>query len=224
MIQDVGKSAFKSQAPAFMQGDNLSQHPGRGTAKAFTSSVRTSPVAASLEFKGELKRWPMLSVVCDKECLVLFHRLCQLHKISLRELSRQEICPAIRLHCILHHSLVVIGRKHSACGTDVHSLLEECMRRIGLHHHAFAGLIHLPLSRALAVPGPNSQSAFQYIEKTRKWVLMAWNTHARHDRCLINGEGVARGFSPSALHKQPYRPDIQRRASRFVVLNNVVYE
>src|SRR6202042_607291 len=66
------------------------------------------PVAVSLEFKGELKRWPMLSMVCDKECLVLFHGLCQLHKIGLRELSRQEICPAIRLHCILHHPLVVI--------------------------------------------------------------------------------------------------------------------
>src|ERR1700722_3118313 len=66
------------------------------------------PVAASLEFKGELKRWPMLSMVCDEECLVAFHGLCQLHKIGLRELSRQEICPAIRLHCILHHPLVVI--------------------------------------------------------------------------------------------------------------------
>ena len=66
------------------------------------------PVAASLEFKGELKRWHMLSMVRDKECLVLFHGLCQLHKIGLRELSRQEICPAIRLHCILHHPLVVI--------------------------------------------------------------------------------------------------------------------
>jgi hypothetical protein len=63
---------------------------------------------ASLEFKGELKRWPILSMVCDKECLVRFHGLCQLHKIGLSELSGQKICPAIRLHCILHHPLVVI--------------------------------------------------------------------------------------------------------------------
>jgi hypothetical protein len=63
---------------------------------------------ASLEFKGELKRWPILSMVCDKECLILLHRLRQFLKISLSELSGQKICPTIRMHRILHHSLVVI--------------------------------------------------------------------------------------------------------------------
>ena len=63
---------------------------------------------ASLEFKGELKRWPILSMVCDKECLILLHRLRQFLKIGLRELSRQEICPALRMHRVLHHPLVVI--------------------------------------------------------------------------------------------------------------------
>src|SRR5258708_24716984 len=101
------------------------------------------------------------------------------------------------------------------------TLVEECVRRIGLHHQAFAGFIHVPLSGALAVPGPNSQSAFQYIEKLRKWVLMKWNTHARHHRGLKNGEGVARVFSqgpPEQLHLS----DIKRRTACFVVLNNVV--
>src|ERR1700722_11170763 len=101
------------------------------------------------------------------------------------------------------------------------TLVEECVRRIGLHYQAFAGFIHVPLGGALAVPGTNSQSPFQYIEKLRKWVLMKWNTHARHDRGLKNGEGVARVLSqcpPQQLH----RPDIQRRTSRFVVLDHVV--
>ena len=61
-----------------------------------------------LSQEGKLKRCPMLCMVADKECLVLFHGLCQLLKIFLRELSGQKICPAIRLHCILHHPLVVI--------------------------------------------------------------------------------------------------------------------
>src|ERR1700722_7791314 len=54
-----------------------------------------SPVlrrGASLEFKGELKRWPILSMVCDEKCLVLFHGLGQLLKVGLGELSRQEVC------------------------------------------------------------------------------------------------------------------------------------
>jgi hypothetical protein len=63
---------------------------------------------ASLEFKGELKRWPILCMVCDKECLVFFHGLCQFLKIGLSELSRQKICPVIRMHRIFHHPLVVI--------------------------------------------------------------------------------------------------------------------
>ena len=50
----------------------------------------------------------ILSMVCDKECLILLHRLRQFLKISLSELSGQKICPAIRMHRILHHSLVVI--------------------------------------------------------------------------------------------------------------------
>jgi hypothetical protein len=58
---------------------------------------------ASLEFKGELKRCPMLSMVGDEKCLVLFHGLGQLLKVGLSELSRQEVCPAIRMHRILHH-------------------------------------------------------------------------------------------------------------------------
>ncbi len=70
-----------------------------------------SPVlrrGASLEFKGELKRGSILSMVGDEKCLVLFHGLGQLLKVGLRELSRQEVCPAIRMHRILQHSLVVI--------------------------------------------------------------------------------------------------------------------
>ena len=63
---------------------------------------------ASLEFKGELKRCTTLSMVGDEKCLVLFHGLGQLLKVSLSELSRQEVCPAIRMHRILHHPLVVI--------------------------------------------------------------------------------------------------------------------
>jgi hypothetical protein len=69
---------------------------------------RPTAQGASLEFEGELKRWPVLSMVCDKECLVLFHGLCQLLKIGLSELSGQKICPALRMHSILHHPLVVI--------------------------------------------------------------------------------------------------------------------
>ena len=51
---------------------------------------------------------PILSMVCYKVCLILLHRLRQFLKIGLSELSRQEVCPAIRMHRILHHSLVVI--------------------------------------------------------------------------------------------------------------------
>src|ERR1700722_9689198 len=101
------------------------------------------------------------------------------------------------------------------------TLVEERVRRIGLHHQAFAGFIHAPPSCALAVPGPNSQSAIQYIEKLRKWVLMKWNTHARHDRGLKSAKGGAIVISqcpPQQLH----RPDIQRRTSRFVALDHVV--
>ena len=67
---------------------------------------------ASLEFEGELKRCTILrkslSMVCDKECLILLHRLRQFLKIGLSELSGQKICPALRMHSILHHPLVVI--------------------------------------------------------------------------------------------------------------------
>src|ERR1700721_1583716 len=100
------------------------------------------------------------------------------------------------------------------------TLVEECVRRIGLDHQAFAGSIHVPLSGSLAVPGSNRERAFQYIEELRKWVLMKGNTHARHDRGLKNGEGVARVLSqcpPQQLHL----PDIKRRTARFVVLNNI---
>src|SRR6202012_4945882 len=101
------------------------------------------------------------------------------------------------------------------------TLIEECMRRIGLHHQTLPGFTRVPLSDTLVVPIPNCQSAFQYIEKLGKWVLMKWNTHARHYRGLKNGEGVARVFSqgpPQQLHL----PDIKRRAACFVVLTNVV--
>ena len=47
-------------------------------------------------------------MVGDEKCLVLFHGLGQLLKVGLSELSGQEVCLAIRLHRILHHSLVVI--------------------------------------------------------------------------------------------------------------------
>src|ERR1700685_3993235 len=101
------------------------------------------------------------------------------------------------------------------------TLVEECMRRIGLHHQTLPGFTHVPLSDPPVVPIPNCQSAFQYIEKLRKWVLMKWNSHARHDRRLKNGEGVARVLSqgpPQQLHL----PDIKRAAACFVVLNHVV--
>jgi len=35
--------------------------------------VASQSAGAFLEFKGELKRWPKLSMVCDKECLILLH-------------------------------------------------------------------------------------------------------------------------------------------------------
>src|SRR3984885_565711 len=97
------------------------------------------------------------------------------------------------------------------------TLVEECVRRIGLHHETLSGFIHVPLSGALTVPVCKRQRAFQHIEKLRKWMLMKWNTHARHDRGLINGEGVARVLSqcpPQQLH----RPDSKRRAACYVVL------
>ena len=50
----------------------------------------------------------ILRMVCDKEGLILLHRLRQLLKIGLSELSGQKICPALRMHSILHHPLVVI--------------------------------------------------------------------------------------------------------------------
>jgi hypothetical protein len=56
----------------------------------------------------ELKRCPILSMIYDKECLVLLHGLRQFLKIGLSELSGQKICPALRMHSILHHPLVVI--------------------------------------------------------------------------------------------------------------------
>ena len=63
-----------------------------------TSSLNVMPPltarGASLEFKGELKRCPILNMVCDKECLILLHRLRQFLKIGLSELSGQKICPA----------------------------------------------------------------------------------------------------------------------------------
>ena len=83
----------------------------RGQSAAFTRREAESFISplteggASLGFKGELK---ILSMVCDKECLILLHRLRQFLKIGLSELSRQKICPAIGMHRILHHSLVVI--------------------------------------------------------------------------------------------------------------------
>src|SRR5260370_23107914 len=101
------------------------------------------------------------------------------------------------------------------------TLVEECVRSIGLHHQTLPGFTRVPLSDTLVVPIPNSQSAFQYIEKLCKRVSMKWNTHTRHDRHLKNGEGVARALSqcpPEQLHL----PDIKRRAACFVVLNNVV--
>jgi hypothetical protein len=49
-----------------------------------------------------------LSMAGDEKCLVLFHGLGQLLKVGLSELSRQEVCPAIRMYRIPHHSLVVI--------------------------------------------------------------------------------------------------------------------
>src|SRR5258707_15546560 len=39
--------------------------------------LQTQAHGASLEFTFELKRWPILSMVCDKECLILLHRLRQ---------------------------------------------------------------------------------------------------------------------------------------------------
>src|SRR5271154_1285441 len=74
----------------------------RREAESFMSSLAAR--GASLEFKGELKRWPTLSVVGDEKCLVLFHGLGQLLKTGLSELRRQEVCLAIRMHRILHHS------------------------------------------------------------------------------------------------------------------------
>ena len=100
------------------------------------------------------------------------------------------------------------------------TLVEECMRRIGLHHQAFAGFIHVPLSGALTVPVCNCQLAFQHIEKLGKRVLMKWNTHARHNRHLKNGKGVACVFS-QCPPQQLYRPNIQRRTACFVVLTAI---
>jgi hypothetical protein len=45
---------------------------------------------AFLEFKGGLKRCPMLSMVGDKKCLIRFHGSGQLLKAGLSELSRIE--------------------------------------------------------------------------------------------------------------------------------------
>jgi hypothetical protein len=84
----TGKQAIAFEAASFMS--HLTAH------------------GPSLEFKGELKRWPILSMVCDKECLILLHRLRQFLKIGLSQLSGQKICPALRMHSILHHPLVVI--------------------------------------------------------------------------------------------------------------------
>ena len=101
------------------------------------------------------------------------------------------------------------------------TLVEECMRRIGLHHQTLPGFTRVPLSDTLVVPIPDRQIAFQHIEKLWKGVFMKWNTHARRERALEDGERVARVFSqcpPQQLHW----PDVQRRAACFVVLNNVV--
>ena len=78
---------------------------------SFSETPRLQTLTAhgvSLEFTGELKRWPILSMVCDKEGLILLHRLGQFLKIGLGEMSGQKICPALWMHSILHHSLVVI--------------------------------------------------------------------------------------------------------------------
>jgi len=79
---------------------------------------------APLRFKRELKRSPVLRAVGDKKCLVLFHRDGQHLKVGPGELSRQEVCPAIRMHCILHHSLVVICRD-TQHATRPFALIEE---------------------------------------------------------------------------------------------------
>src|ERR1700679_2974234 len=101
------------------------------------------------------------------------------------------------------------------------TLIEERMRRIGLHHQTLPGFTRLPLSDTLVVPIPDSQSAFQYIEKLCKWVLMKWNCHTRHHRHFKNGEGVARVLSQSPP-QQLHLPDIKRRPACFVVLDDVV--
>src|ERR1700722_1964125 len=101
------------------------------------------------------------------------------------------------------------------------TLVEECMRRIGLHHQTLTGFTHVPLRDTLVVPIPDRQIAFQHIEKLWKGVPMKWNTHPRRKRALEDRERVARVFSqgpPEQLHL----PDIKRRAACFVVLNNVV--
>jgi hypothetical protein len=99
-----------SKAPNPYAGLDVCLAAGK-QAIAFEAASFRSPLTArgaSLEFKGELKRWPILSMVCDKECLILLHRLRQFLKIGLSELSGQKICPALRMHSILHHPLVVI--------------------------------------------------------------------------------------------------------------------
>jgi hypothetical protein len=59
-----------------------------------------SPITARvhlLSSKVNSRDAPILSMVCDKECLVLFHGFGQLLKVHLGELSGQEVCPTIRM-------------------------------------------------------------------------------------------------------------------------------
>ena len=59
-----------------------------------------------LSSQRKLKKCTILNMVCNKESLILLHRLRQFLKIGLSELSGQVVCPAIRMHRILHHSLL----------------------------------------------------------------------------------------------------------------------
>jgi len=53
------------------------------------------------------------------------------------------------------------------------TLVEECMRRVGLHHQTLPGFTRVPLSDTLVVPIPDRQIAFQHIEKLWKGVQVA---------------------------------------------------
>ncbi len=101
MIVATNFSVLRSETP---RGQSAAF--SRREAESFMSPLTAR--GATLKFKSELKRCPMLSVVGDEKCLVLFHGPGQLLKIGLSELSGQKICLALWMRSILHHPLVVI--------------------------------------------------------------------------------------------------------------------